>query len=757
MMSDLKRVSQVLESRAERSPQPGLPGIQKRESTGSSRAVSFSLGPPSSRRGTQTSLRSRLRSYDESRVNLDLSTRITAGGVRKYSQEPVRASAAKGAGGGAAKKYSVPASYRRYTAPSQPKTRLPSTSIGLLQRYGHYDLSDYVGMLRYLRINSAKRRKFLKKHRLPSATEFYPEGEAPPEESGESEEEEEEERGEVLQVEDVKVKKPQVKKRNRQKPLARFRRITRTVVMLSKAVTTESEEDEKQKKPNMKSFAEFQYEIESMMNKSGPAFDPSYYKARKEVFVSDEAKAILRLAPEDRTEEQIQLALKSVRSAVDVFSEFPIKMQESLIRVGWYECFDPKRVIIRQGHIAENFYFILSGTAVVTVISRDEDTGEPSLKTVAFLKKGNSFGELALMHQSKRNASVICKDTVSLLAVGREDFVSIFMHGTGKPDGQEPEHVRFLRKVPELQGWPVDKLPQHNPDVCLYTFFRRGLVICKDSSMTDKIYVVVTGRCRVLKSLRPTTPQFSSRRRRNVPTDFSGPSLSPRSVASSASDDSEETAPVSSPSRSSDPLRAYTYPGPAKRRQARSATRPRTDSPGLPPIYMKTPMTGLPEDASSHKQQLEELFNERLTISQAKRRSVLPASERTTPDLSHQDDTISDSSGDSEVFIQVQTLKEGDVFGLVNVVFSPAEGGTGMSLVSDGAECILISRKFFEKHLDLDIRRKIRSTIQPYPSERSLQQKLQDKVNWEEFKTRTVQDLVASKELVSFMQNPVHS
>ncbi|CAH1267077.1 Hypp3678 [Branchiostoma lanceolatum] len=210
-MSDLKRVSQVLESRADRSPQPGLPGIQKRESTGSSRAVSFSLGPPGSRRGTQTSLRSRLRSYDESRVNLDLSTRITGGGVRKYSQEPNRATAGKG---GAAKKYSVPASYRRYTAPSQPNSRLPSTSIGILQRYGHYDLSDYVGMLRYLRLNSAKRRKFLKRHRLPSATEFYPEGEAPPEDSGESAEEEKEE---VFQVEEVRVKNRQVKKRNTQK------------------------------------------------------------------------------------------------------------------------------------------------------------------------------------------------------------------------------------------------------------------------------------------------------------------------------------------------------------------------------------------------------------------------------------------------------------------------------------------------------------------------------------------------------------
>ena len=55
--------------------------------------------------------------------------------------------------------------------------------------------------------------------------------------------------------------------------------------------------------------------------------------------------------------------------------------------------FEPNRVIIRQGHKSEIYYLILSGTAVVTVSSSEHsNTGDPSIKHVAFLKKGNSFG-----------------------------------------------------------------------------------------------------------------------------------------------------------------------------------------------------------------------------------------------------------------------------------------------------------------------------------------------------------------------------
>jgi len=50
-----------------------------------------------------------------------------------------------------------------------------------------------------------------------------------------------------------------------------------------------------------------------------------------------------------------------------------------------------KRVIIRQGHDAENFYFILSGTAVATKLIENED-GTAETKVDRILSKGDSFG-----------------------------------------------------------------------------------------------------------------------------------------------------------------------------------------------------------------------------------------------------------------------------------------------------------------------------------------------------------------------------
>ena len=53
--------------------------------------------------------------------------------------------------------------------------------------------------------------------------------------------------------------------------------------------------------------------------------------------MSNEAKAILSIEPELRTQEQCHVALVSMNQAVTAFSEFPIKMQKSLTKVGWYE------------------------------------------------------------------------------------------------------------------------------------------------------------------------------------------------------------------------------------------------------------------------------------------------------------------------------------------------------------------------------------------------------------------------------------
>ncbi|GFR60613.1 cAMP-dependent protein kinase regulatory subunit [Elysia marginata] len=174
-------------------------------------------------------------------------------------------------------------------------------------------------------------------------------------------------------------------------------------------------------------------------------------------------------------------------------------MQESLARVGRYEHFEAKRVIIRQGHLAENFYFILSGTAVVIILDTDKQTGEQTARTVTFLGKGKSFGELALMYKSRRTATVRCQEDVELLAVAREDFVDIFMH---VERDVEPEHVTFLRNLHVLRSWPVEVLPANNPRILVFTYVRRGIVLCKDSNSSEWIYVIKSGSCRVIKALK---------------------------------------------------------------------------------------------------------------------------------------------------------------------------------------------------------------------------------------------------------------
>ncbi|CAH2225520.1 Hypothetical predicted protein, partial [Pelobates cultripes] len=114
------------------------------------------------------------------------------------------------------------------------------------------------------------------------------------------------------------------------------------------------------------------------------------------------------------------------------------------------------------------------------------------------LRAGDIF-DVAILTGAKRNATVVCHDTVSLLAIARQDFLNIFSNS----ELQEGlEHIKFLNSIDLLSGWPVHKLPYNNPRICVHTFYRPGTVITKDSKASSKIYVIKTGLVRVLKSMR---------------------------------------------------------------------------------------------------------------------------------------------------------------------------------------------------------------------------------------------------------------
>ncbi|XP_067040095.1 cyclic nucleotide-binding domain-containing protein 2-like isoform X2 [Acropora muricata] len=521
---------------------------------------------------------------------------------------------------------------------------------------------------------------------------------------------------------------------SQKEPIERFRKIVQLLSFLLKVKTSIDRKHRSQNSSTV--FAELDGESVTGVDCDGMVFDPNNFKAKREVHLSLEAIHILSLSPRSRTEEQLQTVLKALKTSVAAFGEYPLKMQRRLVSVGWYERFEAKRVIIRQGHKAENFYFILSGTAVVTLLINDAKTKEERDTTVAVLGKGSSFGELALLHHKTRSATVLCKDDVSLLAVSREDFRDIFM---SYEDGREPEHIRFLRSVPYLKDLPLQDLTTKH-DVCIFHYFRRGVVIVKESK-TKWIYVVKSGSCRVLTHLSKKTAKFSrsaidqERQKAVLPVIPLDDGDRRRALFTAAGDRVRPTA------WSPDLTRAKTEPSFTSQQDTDLSLpaivgEPEKFKKTAKNVAIATIVSALPKEGNEK----EEQDQEELQRLNTKRTNNTNKTWRKMSPSDNQNGMSDPGQKGEQVVVQIELLKPKDQFGLSMVLFdNPA---VKCHLVSNGAECVLIKKSWFLQHANEALLRKLRHQIPPYPSQAKLEQKMQDQANWDSFKSQTLNTLL---------------
>lgn len=96
-----------------------------------------------------------------------------------------------------------------------------------------------------------------------------------------------------------------------------------------------------------------------------------------------------------------------------VFSPLPADVLETVARMAEEIVVQPGEVLIRQGEIGDHYYVVADGTLE---ISRNGD-----LKHTA--ERGSAFGEVALLADVPRTATVTATRTSTLLAVGRVPFL----------------------------------------------------------------------------------------------------------------------------------------------------------------------------------------------------------------------------------------------------------------------------------------------------------------------------------------------
>ncbi|MBF8248667.1 MAG: cyclic nucleotide-binding domain protein [Bacteroidetes bacterium] len=81
--------------------------------------------------------------------------------------------------------------------------------------------------------------------------------------------------------------------------------------------------------------------------------------------------------------------------------------------------FEPGEVVFRQGDLGDTLYILLQGEAEVM---REDDGIE---KVIAHLQPGEFFGEMALLNQKTRGATIRCLKSTDVLTLKKGDFTAL--------------------------------------------------------------------------------------------------------------------------------------------------------------------------------------------------------------------------------------------------------------------------------------------------------------------------------------------
>lgn len=157
-------------------------------------------------------------------------------------------------------------------------------------------------------------------------------------------------------------------------------------------------------------------------------FEKDRFSRPKEPVFPDEAKKLLQLAPHERNEEILRYIIISLNFSVPEFIEYPIYMQKMIATYSFFQEYEPGRVIIRQGHMADNYYLIIAGNALeIKHFSTSDDPiakDEYEYRAISALKRGDTFGDTSIINNTLRHSSVTVHGNkpLSLLCIDKEDF-----------------------------------------------------------------------------------------------------------------------------------------------------------------------------------------------------------------------------------------------------------------------------------------------------------------------------------------------
>ncbi|KAJ3209518.1 hypothetical protein HDU67_006146 [Dinochytrium kinnereticum] len=160
--------------------------------------------------------------------------------------------------------------------------------------------------------------------------------------------------------------------------------------------------------------------------------------------------------------------------------------------------FDSNRVVFRQGEEGTSWYVILSGRVQVLIDRTGDGYSNESVKVLE-LGEGNGFGELALVNDQRRAATILTMTPCKLLRVEKSDYLRIlrYVHHS-----DVKEKVLFLKKIPVLNLMSDQNLSSMANVMTLRQFTASALIIQQGDRMNEVCFIkkgtcVVEATCKI--------------------------------------------------------------------------------------------------------------------------------------------------------------------------------------------------------------------------------------------------------------------
>ncbi|XP_028673205.2 cyclic nucleotide-binding domain-containing protein 2-like isoform X2 [Erpetoichthys calabaricus] len=479
-----------------------------------------------------------------------------------------------------------------------------------------------------------------------------------------------------------------------------------------------------------------------------PTFDASTFKSQYEFRFPARAIQVALWPPEWRSEEDVKL-LRSTLRGMPSFRRYSQHMQFMLARVVRYERFGRGRVIVRKGHCGNSFYFVFSGQIAVT---QDQDGSSAFLDPEPILmRKGASFGEVALLKGLRRNATIVCMEETELLVVDKEDF---FSHQLDQKLHSEFLHrYSFFRSLSLFSSWS-DKNLEMLADHCKAEEFNHGQIIVKDSSETRNIVFVTKGRCDVLRLVNLSKcPSYHKWIR--LQEMVLGKSLRWRSLENGKKDGPDLRGVTGSPLRHISYQQMAAHP---------NATGHKSHIPGSRQLTPRMPFQSSGSTVTQCHPSVPRLSISNTEGMTEHKESIRALDLYHTPSSQRELSKATSSAAEGElpdnmkaaVYLRVDVLRPGQYFRALDLDYvesclekdgrHPSQQGLGwamppqhtdsraMVIISQGCEIIRVKLEKFCEMVDTETLENLRAGSQPYPSDDKLCQVFLEQNRWKVFK-----------------------